>query len=53
MSAKKFDEKLLKLLCCPKCKGNLKLIKESLKCIICGKIYEIKQGIPILLLENQ
>ena len=47
------SKELLKILACPTCKGDLKYQKqknkESLKCIKCKKVYEIKEGIPILL----
>lgn len=43
------NKELLKILACPKCKSDLKLIKDSLKCVKCKKVYEIKDGIPILL----
>ncbi len=49
----------IKLLCCPYCKGDLilKVEKEDekeiiaglLKCKKCGKEYEIKNGIPIMI----
>jgi SAM-dependent methyltransferase len=38
---------------CPKCHSELSQIQESLQCIGCKKIYEIRDGIPILLLEAQ
>ncbi|MDD4353607.1 MAG: Trm112 family protein [Candidatus Nanoarchaeia archaeon] len=53
MSAKKFDEELLKILACPLCKSSLKLGEKSLICTKCSKKYAIKHGIPILLVENQ
>jgi hypothetical protein len=53
MPAKKFNQELLKILACPKCKSGLKYEKNSLKCVKCGKKYAIKQGIPMLLIENQ
>ena len=53
MLAKKINKELLDVLACPNCKSSLKYEKNSLKCSNCGKKYAIKQGIPILLLENQ
>lgn len=49
------DKDLLEILACPKCKGNLEYIEnpESLVCSNCKKTYEIKDGIPILLIEEE
>ena len=43
------DDKLLEILVCPKCKGKLKESKDRLLCEKCGKEYEVKDGIPVLL----
>jgi len=43
------DEKLLKILACPDCKGNLKLKDKKLICKNCKSEFEIKDGIPVLL----
>ncbi len=50
-----FDKELLKILACPKCKGDLKYVEEpeSLVCESCDKVYEIKDGIPILLIDEE
>jgi hypothetical protein len=53
MPARKFDEELLKILACPKCKSSLKYEDNLLKCTNCAKKYRTKQGIPVLLTENQ
>lgn len=42
------DKKLLDILACPDCKGDLKLVKNKLVCKKCGD-FPIKDGIPILL----
>lgn len=42
------DKKLLEILACPACYGNLKLEKENLTCLKCKKTYLIKEGIPLL-----
>jgi len=46
------DEKLLKILVCPKCKVEVKLEGERLRCTQCGLRYPIRNGIPIMLVEE-
>lgn len=48
------DPKLLEILVCPKCKGELIYDKERerLICKKCGLAYPIKDGIPIMLVEE-
>ncbi len=48
------DKKLLEILACPKCKGDLKYDKknERLLCPKCRLAYEIKDDIPIMLIEE-
>ena len=44
------DERLLKILACPKCKGDLKYDgKETLTCEKCDDFYIIESGIPKLM----
>jgi uncharacterized protein len=45
---------LLKILACPKCKGKIYLNKtgDGLVCDPCKLIYEIREDIPILLIEE-
>jgi uncharacterized protein YbaR (Trm112 family) len=48
------NEDLLDILVCPKCKGPVKLT-ESTKGLLCGEcnlIYEIRDDIPIMLVEE-
>ncbi|MBW7887946.1 MAG: Trm112 family protein [Bacteroidetes bacterium] len=46
-------KELLDILCCPKCKGKLHYDekKNVLLCTVCGKVYEVKDDIPMML-EN-
>lgn len=46
--------KLLKVLACPKCKGNLKYekAKSRLLCKKCRLAYRVEEGIPIMLVEE-
>ncbi len=46
------DKELLKILACPKCKGDVELKEEKIVCIKCGLKYPIKDGIPIMLIEE-
>ena len=45
---------LLDILACPKCKGELKLTEEGdgLICEHCGLLYEIRDGIPVMLIDE-
>lgn len=45
---------LLDSLACPKCKGNIILSEDGygLICLNCRLIYEIEEGIPIMLVEK-
>ncbi|NPA49002.1 MAG: Trm112 family protein [Thermodesulfobacteria bacterium] len=47
-------QELLAVLACPKCKGDL-VLEEKLSGLICQKcalLYEIRDGIPIMLVEE-
>jgi uncharacterized protein YbaR (Trm112 family) len=46
---------LLDLLCCPKCKGELDYDsqKSILTCRVCGKVYEVKDDIPIMISDDE
>jgi hypothetical protein len=47
------DPELLNILACPKCKKDLELISEKgLYCPNCNLLYPIKNGIPIMLIEE-
>ena len=48
------DPKLLEILVCPKCKGELVLGEDppTLTCPHCRLVYEIRDGIPILLIDE-
>ena len=51
---KPISEELLEILACPKCKGELELDPEGpvLICHKCRLAYEIRDGIPIMLIEE-
>lgn len=48
------DEQLLEILVCPKCKGELeyKPDEDQLVCHECRLIYEIKEDIPVMLIDE-
>jgi uncharacterized protein YbaR (Trm112 family) len=47
-------KELLDILCCPACKGDLRYDtrKETLTCKSCGHVYRVKDGIPIMLVDD-
>ena len=48
------SQELLDILACPKCKGDLDLneTKDGLACDHCKLLYEIRDDIPIMLIEE-
>ncbi len=46
--------KLLNIMACPKCKGDLRLNPQNdgLICDCCALMYKIKDGIPEMLIEE-
>ncbi|MEN8208543.1 MAG: Trm112 family protein [Candidatus Fermentibacteria bacterium] len=49
------DEKLLHILACPKCKGELDYRtdpEEVLICHSCNLVYEVRDNIPIMLVDE-
>ena len=48
------SEKLLEILACPKCKGDIHLndTQDGLICNHCKLLYEIKDDIPIMLIDD-
>jgi uncharacterized protein YbaR (Trm112 family) len=49
------SKELLDILCCPKCHASLLYEQEKniLKCTSCNKVYEIKDDIPIMLVDGE
>jgi uncharacterized protein YbaR (Trm112 family) len=43
------DPRLLEILCCPECHGDLAEQAEGLLCQACGLLYPIQDGIPVML----
>ena len=48
------DKELLDILACPKCKGDIYLTSDGngLICKACKLMYEIKDDIPIMLIDE-
>ena len=48
------DKELLAILACPACKADVELKDNRICCtnIKCGKKYPIKDGIPVMLIEE-
>ena len=48
------NKELLDILACPKCKGDIRLdeSKQGLVCDKCKLIYEIRDDIPIMLIDE-
>ena len=49
------SKELLDILCCPKCKADLSYSagQHTLTCTKCGKIYQVKNDIPIMLVDDE
>ncbi len=45
------DPKLLEILACPACGGEVELEDKQIVCLKCGRKYPIKNGIPVLLAD--
>ena len=46
------DAKLLEILACPACGGDVELKSEKIICLKCGRKYPIRNGIPVLLADQ-
>ena len=48
------SKELLDILACPKCKGDIHLneTQDGLICDHCKLLYEIRDGIPIMLIDE-
>ncbi len=52
--SKSISPELLDILACPKCKGEVKLTEkeDGLICEKCDLLYEIRDGIPVMLIDE-
>jgi uncharacterized protein YbaR (Trm112 family) len=48
------DARLLEILICPACRGEIDPLEDDrgLECGKCGRIYPIRDGIPVMLIEE-
>ncbi len=46
------DQELLDILACPVCKTPVRLDNDWLVCDACGRRYPIRDGIPVMLIEE-
>jgi uncharacterized protein len=48
------SKELLEILACPKCRGDIRLsaAQDGLLCEQCRLLYEIRDGIPIMLIDE-
>jgi uncharacterized protein YbaR (Trm112 family) len=48
------DTKMLEILACPACKGDVEynMRDEKIICVGCGLKYPVKDGIPVMLVDE-
>ena len=46
------DPQLLDILACPVCKTAVRLEADKLVCTACGRRYPIRDGIPVMLVDE-
>lgn len=46
------DQDLLSILACPACKTPIRLDEDRLVCDSCGRRYPIRDGIPVMLIDE-
>lgn len=46
------SEKIMEILACPACKGDVKLTGDTIRCQKCRRIYPVKNDIPVMLIEE-
>jgi uncharacterized protein YbaR (Trm112 family) len=45
-------DELMEILVCPACKGELREEEPELVCTVCGLRYPVRDGIPIMLIDE-
>ena len=48
------DKELLEIICCPQCKGDIRLTEneDGFICDACKLKYPVKEGIPVMLIDQ-
>ena len=46
------DQDLLDILACPACRAGVRLEGERIVCTSCGRRYPVRDGIPIMLVDE-
>jgi len=46
------DEELLKIMCCPACRGDVVEREGRIVCLQCGRRYPIRDGISVMLVDE-
>lgn len=46
------DKELLDILACPACKADVELKDNKIACKKCGKRYPVRDGIPVMLIDE-
>lgn len=46
------DKRLLEILACPACRGNVEQREEKIICLKCGLKFPVKNDIPIMLIDE-
>ena len=46
------DKELLNILACPLCKAPIREEGDRLVCTACGRRYPVRDGIPVMLIEE-
>ncbi|MBI4905233.1 MAG: Trm112 family protein [Acidobacteria bacterium] len=48
------SKELLEILVCPACKSDLEMRADQsgLKCVSCRRVYPIRDGIPVMLIDE-
>ena len=46
------DKELLEILACPACKADVRFESGKIVCVKCGRKYPVREGIPIMLVDE-